>query len=123
MSAPAPRPVRDLDVSIARLLTIGTYVSIALLAVGYLLMLSSGISPLDPAPVLDPGAIVGDVLALRATGFLWLGLLAVIATPTARIVAALVGYLRQGEREMAVISAGILAVLALSVILARLAEA
>lgn len=118
-----PRPAPDLDVTIAHLLTIGTYISIGLLTVGYVLMLAGGISPLDPAPTLDPAALVGDIVGLRATGFLWLGLLTVIATPTARIVAALVGYLRQGEREMTLISTGILVVLALSVVLARLAEA
>ena len=86
-------------------------------------MLAGGISTTDTPPTLDPGAIPGELLALHATGFLWLGLLAVIATPTARIVVALIGYLRGGEREMAVISAAILAVITLSVILARLVEA
>ena len=114
---------RDLDHVIARLLTIGTYVSISVLAVGWLLMLAGGISTTDTPPTLDPGAIPGELLALHATGFLWLGLLAVIATPTTRIVVALIGYLRGGEREMAVISAAILAGITLSVILARLVEA
>ncbi len=114
---------RDLDVMIARLLTFGTYVSIALLVAGYLAMLAGGISPYAPAPGLDPGAIVADILAGRAPGFLWLGLLAVIATPTARIVAAMVGFARMREWEMASVSVGILVVITLSVILARLVEA
>jgi uncharacterized membrane protein len=85
-------------------------------------MLVAGLSPYAPAPGLDLTTLPEDLLALRPAAFMWLGLLAVIATPTARIVAALVGYLRTREWEMAGISAAILGVIALSVILARLAE-
>jgi uncharacterized membrane protein len=112
-----PSDVR-LERSIARLLTVGTYTSIALLAIGFVLMLASGISPLEGAPPFDARAIPADILALRPTGFLWLGLIVVVATPAARVAASLVGYLRSGERRMAVIAVAILAVIALSVILA-----
>ena len=44
-----------------------------------------------------------------------LGLIAVIATPTARVIASLVGYVRGGERRMAVVSVAILTVIAASV--------
>src|SRR5690348_16216518 len=111
-----PRQQPDLDLSTVRMLTIGTYVSIAILAVGFAAMLIAGLSPYSPAPALDLPTLVGDLIALRPAAFLWLGLMAVIATPTARIVAALVGYLRTGEREMAAISLAILGVISLSVI-------
>lgn len=108
---------------IARLLTIGSYVSIALLAGGLAAMIVAGVSPWAAPPVLDPGSIVADLLAGRPEGFLWLGLVAAIATPIARVLAALAGFVRAAEWEMAAISAAILGVITLSVILARLAEA
>lgn len=119
----ASPPRRELDGMIARLLTIGSYVSIALLAGGLAAMIVAGVSPWAAPPVLDPGSIVADLLTGRPEGFLWLGLVAAIATPIARVLAALVGFVRAAEWEMAAISAAILGVITLSVILARLAEA
>lgn len=108
----------ELDLAIARLLTVGTYVSIALLAVGAAAMVAAGTSPLDAAPGFVIGRIPADLAALRPEGFLWLGLVVVIATPSARVAASLVGYIRGGDRIMAVVSVLILGVIALSVILA-----
>lgn len=113
----------DLDRSIARLLTVGTYASVALLAIGFLLLLVRGISPLAGAPPFDPSLIVDDVLNLRPIGFISLGLIVVIATPAARVAASLVGYLRRNERAMAVVAVLILAVIAISVALAMTLEA
>ena len=109
----------DLDRPIARLLSLGTYASIALLAVGVGLLLAAGISPLAGGPRFDPTVLVDDLVNLRPEGVLWLGLVAVIATPSARVVASLVGFARSGERTMALVAALILAVIVLSVTLAR----
>jgi uncharacterized membrane protein len=103
---------------VARLLTIGSYVAVALLTIGFLLMLAEGRSPLEGGPALDLRGIPADVLALRPAGFLWLGLLAVVAAPVARVAVALVGYVRGGEREMALVATLVLAVIALGVALA-----
>jgi uncharacterized membrane protein len=107
-----------LERSIARLLTIGTYASIALLAVGFALMLANGVSPLTGTPPFEPASIPADILALRPLGFLWLGLIVIVATPSARVVASLIGYARSGERRMVYVSIAILVVIALSVALA-----
>lgn len=104
-----------LEHRIARLLTVGTLASVALLAVGAVLAVASGASPLLPPPAFDPARIVDDVAALRPTGFIWLGLLGTLATPASRVMAALVGYARQGEQGMAVISGLILIVIAAGV--------
>jgi uncharacterized membrane protein len=113
---------RDLDRTVARLLSIGTYVSVALLAIGVLLMAPAGISPLDAnARPVDLGRIPADLLARRPDGFLWLGLMAAIATPLGRVATSLVGYLRGGERRMAVIAAAILVVVAVAVTVGVLA--
>jgi uncharacterized membrane protein len=107
-----------LERAIARLLTAGTYVSVAVLAVGTSMMLVGGIQPLSGGPRFDLGLVGDDLVHLRATGFLWLGLVAVIATPAGRVAASLVGYLRGGERLMSAIAVLILAVIVLSVGLA-----
>jgi len=104
---------------VARLLAIGTYGSVALLAIGTAFIVVSGLQPLSAAPTFDPSQLGDDVLHLRAAGFLWLGLIAVVATPPGRVLASLIGYARRGERLMAVVAALILAVIALSVALAR----
>lgn len=102
-----------IDRTVARLLTVGTYVSVALLVVGVLLMVVVGRSPLDAPPHdFDPGALVGDILAGRPDGVLWLGLVVLLATPAARVAASVVGYVRNGERAMAGVGLAILAVVA-----------
>ena len=114
-------PSDRLDRTIARLLTAGTYLSVALLGIGVVLMAVAGLAPRG-GPAFDPARLVADLVALRAEGFLWLGLITVIATPSARVAASLLGYLRGGERTMAGVSILILGVIALSVLLATATE-
>ena len=102
---------RALESTIARVLTIGTYGSVGLIALGVLAMAAGGVDPLAPAPAFDMTRIPGDVVALRPAGFLWLGILGVLATPASRVGASLVGYLRSGERLMAAVSVAILIVI------------
>ena len=123
-SSPSAGPAADageiaLERTIARLLTGGSYVGIALLAIGFALMIGDGIGPFAPAPTFDLTAVPRDLVALRPTAFLWLGLVVVVATPASRVAASLVGYVRRGESRMAAVSVLILAVIALSVALAR----
>jgi len=108
-----------LERSISRLLAGGTYLAIVLLAIGFGLMLVNGISPLDQAPPFDVRQIPADILALRPTGFLWLGLIVVVATPSSRVIAALVGYARSGDRRMVIVASAILVVIGISVLLAN----
>ena len=107
---------RSLERVVSRALKIGTYAAMVLIVAGVVRLLADGRSPLDVAPTLDPGTLVGDVLALRPSGLLWLGVILVLATPPLRVATALVGYLRAGEREMAIVAVLILAVIALGVI-------
>ena len=111
-------PPADLERSVARLLTVGTYASIALLAAGVLGMVAAGRSALDAAPRFDVARLPEDLVTLRAEGFLWLGIVLVVATPSARVATSLVGYLRQADTAMAVVSVLILAVIGLSVVAA-----
>ena len=116
-TAPGRDPSASLEHTIARLLTIGTYLSIALLVIGLCLRLTTG-GGTSVGPAFDLSRLVPDVLGLKPEGFLWLGLLVVVATPAARVAASLIGYLRRGEPRMAIVAALILLVIAASVALA-----
>ena len=113
----ADADLHDLERRLARLLTVGTYVAVAFLAAGSVMLLALGRSPLEAGPGLAPGRVIGDVLAFRPEGFLWIGLIAVIATPAARVVASFVGYVLNRERPMAIVSLAILGVIAVSIVL------
>lgn len=102
---------------IARLLRVGTYLAVALIAVGVALMLVTGRSPLDVAPDLEPGRLVADLVGLQPAGFLWLGLIVVLLTPAARVVVSAVGYARMGDRSMALIATLVLLVILTGVVI------
>jgi uncharacterized membrane protein len=105
----------DLEARIGTLLGLATIVSIVLLGAGAAAMAVSGIGPLDhPFPRFDLAAMPGDLGARRPAGLLWLGLLAVILTPTLRVVASLLGFAASGERRMVVVALVVLAVICLS---------
>ena len=109
-------PPADLDRLVGRLLTIGTYASILLLAVGSVLLFAGRIDPLAGAPALEPGLIVDDITHLRPAGFMWLGLLTLLATPILRVVVSFAGFAARGERTMAIVAILFLVVLAVSVV-------
>ncbi|MEA2673596.1 MAG: hypothetical protein QOI92_788 [Chloroflexota bacterium] len=105
-----------LESALARVLAIGTYASMALVAIGLVLLVAGGGSPLDPGPPLSLATLGGDLLAGGPAGFLWLGILGVIGTPALRVTGALVGFWRAGERRMALIALLILVVVGIGVV-------
>lgn len=105
-----------LESTLARVLQAGTYASIGLVAVGLVLLIASGGSPLDQGPPLDLAAVAADLAGGRPAGYLWLGILGIVATPALRVAGALVGFWARGERRMAVIALLILVVVALGVL-------
>jgi uncharacterized membrane protein len=120
----APAAADRIELAIARTLSAGAVLAVGLLLVGIVLMLGEGISP-DAAtyPVFDPSAVVADLLALRPAGFLWAGILVVIATPILRVVGELVGYGLRKDRAMTMVAAATLLVIVVSVVTALAAEA
>jgi len=100
---------------IGRLLTGITYVSVALLIAGVVLLMAAGTSPTSGGPAFDPGRLVRDLLALRASGFLWLGLAGVIAAPISRVAVALVVYVRGEDWLMVGVSTAILLVIMVAI--------
>ena len=105
----------DLEPGLARILQAGSYLSIGLVAAGVVLLIAGGGSPLAGGPPLDLGALAADVAAGRPGGLLWLGILGIVATPGIRVLGALVGFARRGERAMVVVAAAILVVVAAGV--------
>jgi uncharacterized membrane protein len=73
-------------------------------------------------PPLDLALLVADVRALRPGAFLWLGILGVLATPGLRVLRALLGFARRGERRMAGVSVLVLAVIAVGVLVGVMAR-
>jgi uncharacterized membrane protein len=106
----------DIEPGLARILQAGSYLSIGLVAAGVVLLIAGGGSPLGGGPPLDLGGLVRDLTAGRPAGLLWLGILGIIATPGIRVLGALVGFSRRGERTMVVVSAAILVVVAAGVV-------
>jgi len=98
-----------------RLLIGITYVSVVLLLIGVALMIKNGISPLDGGPGLDLATLGATLAALEPAGFLWLGLLVVIAAPICRVIVAGIAYARDADWLMVGISVAILAVIAIGV--------
>jgi uncharacterized membrane protein len=106
---------RAFEARIGRWFIIVTYISVALLASCVVLMAVAGISPLDGGPAVDPAAIIAGITSLDPATFLWLGLLAVIATPVTRVIAAAMGFARTGEWMLVLAALGILATIAASI--------
>ncbi|HEY7828168.1 MAG TPA: DUF1634 domain-containing protein [Candidatus Limnocylindrales bacterium] len=124
MTRPTDTAGPDLDQEIGRALSGGAWLSVILLAVGVVGMAIHGIQPLSsPPPAFDPASLGSAIAGLEPVGFLGLGLVVVIATPVLRVALALAGYLRVGDRRMAAISLGILAILAASVVIGLSTEA
>lgn len=107
----------DLDVRLGRILTVGTVGGVVALAVGVVLMMANGISPIDASfPPLDVAGLLPGLIALEPTAWLWLGLVVVVATPIMRVVAALAGFAGRGETAMVGVSVAILVVVGVGVL-------
>jgi uncharacterized membrane protein len=110
--------VIDLEARLGRILAIGTWVGVAALVLGVILMAGSGISPLEPTfPALEPSSLLADLASFEAAAWLWVGLVVVIATPILRVGAALIGFAGRGELDMAAVSVGILVVVVVGVLI------
>jgi uncharacterized membrane protein len=109
-----------IETVVARMLVIGTWVAVGLILVGVLGMIAAGIDPMahPPVPAFDPGAIPGDLVALRPAGFIWTGILVVMALPIGRVVVAGAGFYAAGERRLALISVLVIVVVGLSIVAA-----
>ena len=100
---------------IGRLLIAMTLLAVGLLVIGVILMVANGIEPESGGPGLEVATLAAQVTSLDPAGFLWLGLIAVIAAPIGRVIVAAIAYGREGDRLMVGISIGILLVIAIGI--------
>lgn len=109
-----------LETVAARLLTWGTRIALGLILVGVLIMAAGGVDPLaDRAfPPYAPLAIPGQLAGLRAEGFIWAGLTLLVALPLGRVVVSGAGFLRAGDRRLALVAVLVLLVITASVVVA-----
>ena len=114
-----------LESLIGRLMVLGVYLAMALIAIGIVLAAMAGIDPLAQGleRPLDPVGIVSGMAALRPEAFLWAGIVLIIAIPIGRVVVAGVGFLATGERRFALISLLVLLVVLVSILTALGMEA
>jgi uncharacterized membrane protein len=117
---PASDTAARLEVLIGRLMVWGVYAAMALIVTGIVLAGLAGIDPLAHTlePALDPVGIVTAMLALQPEGFLWAGIVLILAIPIGRVVVAGVGFLATGERRFALISLMVLLVVLVSIVTA-----
>jgi uncharacterized membrane protein len=113
-----------MEATIGRLLVAGTWIAMALIAAGVVLTLTTGIDPLDHGaiPPFDLGSIPGAILALRPEGFLWAGIVLVIALPIGRVAVAGLGFVAARDWRLALISALVLLVVLVSIAAATALE-
>ncbi len=97
-----------------RVLAVAALASVAILVVGVAGMWLAGIDPMArPFPELSPGGLLRDLGSVRPAGFLWLGLVAAILTPSVRVGASLVGFTAAREWRMAILALAVLGVICL----------
>lgn len=96
----------------------GTIVSAAAFAIALLLRIAG--HPAGGGDAFDPGAVIAACVALDPWGWATLGVFAVIATPVLTIMATGHEHRVAGDRRTALLSLGVLGVLALSLAVALL---
>ncbi|MGE5590409.1 MAG: DUF1634 domain-containing protein [Bacillota bacterium] len=102
---------------ISKVLRTGLYLSLAVIVLGLVLVAAAPPQPAElkalPVPELVRGLAQGHGVAV-----LDLGLILLMLTPVARVIAALVSFSAEGNRRFAWISLGVLLVLTVSVLVA-----
>jgi uncharacterized membrane protein len=107
-----------MEATVARLLVVGTWLAMGLVLAGVILMLATGVDPLahGAVPPFQLKAIPGEILALEPQGFLWAGIVLIIALPIGRVVVSGLGFLAARDLRMAGISLAVLVVVLVSVV-------
>lgn len=117
----AQRTDAHLDIVLSLVLLIGSLIGVGIILLGLVLHFMASPSTI---PAADPVALPfsqlwGQVLSGRSLAILDLGLVALMFTPILRVVMAIYQFWREGDRRYTWISIGVLAVLMVSLFLAR----
>jgi uncharacterized membrane protein len=117
----------EFDLVLARVLRGGVLLSAAVVAVGGVIFLARhGLEPAtyhvfegEPQPFRSVSGIVAGARDFSGRGLVQLGLLFLVATPIARVVFSIVGFVRQRDWLYAGVTAIVLALLAYSLLASR----
>ena len=106
-----------MEAAIGRLLLAGTWLAMALLAVGIALTLATGVDPLNHGgiPSYSLASLPAAVVALKPEGFLWAGVTLLIALPIGRVIVGGIGFLAARDLRLALVSLLVLLVVLVSV--------
>ena len=106
-----------LEAAVGRILVVGTWLAMGLVVAGVALMLATGVDPLahGDVPGFDVARIPADIIALRPEGFLWAGIVLIIALPIGRVAVAGAGFLAGGDRRLTLVSVLVLLVVLVSI--------
>jgi uncharacterized membrane protein len=106
---------RDLNAVVHGMLIIGLVISTALMliGIGLDLLYQRGL----PTTVPDIGEVVSQVLALRPSGFLALGLLVLIATPILRVIGSIGAFVYERDWRFVGVTTLVLLVVLVSLVL------
>lgn len=111
----APRP-GGLDHLIARILLVGVATAVVLLLAGLLAAAASSATyPIGSPDHVELGSLPRELSEGSGAALLALGVLVLLVTPLARVLASFAVFLRSGDRPFALLTAFVLLVLALSV--------
>ena len=101
---------------VSRVLAVGTSLAMAVVLVGVLLTLAGG----GGGPSGTEGGLLVQIAAGKPASIVSVGLLLLVLTPAAELVAALVAFLVKGERRYVIVTALVLCLLAGGVVTATL---
>ena len=105
--------------AVARLLSVGTLLLVAVAAIGSAFLTVGGHTPVrERGPAFDGLRVLADLAAGRPEGILWASLVAGIALPAARVALALAAFAVERDRRGVLIAAGVLVVVAASLVIA-----
>ncbi len=124
---PSAQADQALEVAIGRMLRIGVTIAAAVILTGGLVYLRHGAGPapdyrhfhVAPQEALSIRGTFTGIVRGSSLSIIQLGVLLLIATPVVRVVFALVGFAREGDRLYASISAAVLAILVFSLLHSR----
>lgn len=112
------KPERTYGV-VAFILRWGSYVSAAIMVLGILLVFLNGDVPIQVGPPVSLRALPAQLALANPYAIMQLGVLLLLLTPLARIVAAALSFWLEGERRYSLVSLAVLVIILASLLLAR----
>ena len=105
---------------VAAVLRWGSYISAALMLVGVALVFVDSSVPIQVGPAMPLASLAEQLSYLNPYAIMQLGVLLLLLTPLARLVVTALSFWLEGEPRYALVSLTVLAIILVSLLLARL---